>query len=165
MLALAPFLLHALGRDPTLTGRTEVWRHYGATVAERALTGYGTGVFSTTSALNLAVGGSVPGHEGEALHSPHSLYLALVGETGVPGLAAFVLALLALAFVAPFAGLSPWRRLAGALAFAILVAGLAETRDGSAPGLATVALLAARAASLRQEEATRRSFTPSRAYS
>ena len=33
VLAMAPFLLHGLGRDPTLTGRTEVWRHYGATVA------------------------------------------------------------------------------------------------------------------------------------
>jgi len=163
--ALAPVLLDALGRDPTLTGRTEVWRHYLATVETRTLTGYGTGVFSTPSALNLAVGGTVPGQERAALHSPHSLYIGILGETGVVGLAAFVVAGLYLAFVAPFGARSPWLRLSGALAFAILVAGLAETRDGYAPGVATVALVAARAAALRQERATRRSPTPSRAYS
>ncbi len=148
--ALAPLLVDAVGRDPTLTGRTDVWRHYVAAVADRSLTGYGTGVFSTASALNAEVGGTVPGHESEGLHSPHSLYIGLVGETGWPGVAALVLALLHLAFVAPFRAVSPWLRLSGALAFAILVAGLAETRDGYAPGVATVALLAARAAALRR---------------
>lgn len=164
---VAPVLLDALGRDPTLTGRTDVWRHYRATIAERTLTGYGPGLFSTRSALNLEVGGTVPGYEREALHSPHSVYLGLVGEVGWPGLAAFVVALLHVAFVAPFRAVSPWLRLSGGLACAILVAGIAEMRDGYAPGVATVALLAARAAALRQENgaarATRRSVTPSRA--
>lgn len=164
-IALAPLLLEALGRDPTLTGRTGVWRHYLETVETRTLTGYGTGVFSTPSTLNLAVGGTVPGQEGAALHSPHSLYIGIIGETGVVGLAAFLVAGLHLAFVAPFRAVSPWLRLSGALAFAILVAGLAETRDGYAPGVATVALIAARAAAFGQERATRRSWTPSRAYS
>jgi O-antigen ligase len=162
---LAPLVLEALGRDPTLTGRTDVWRHYLATVEERSLTGFGTGVFSTKSALNVEVGGTVPGYERAALHSPHSVYIAIVGETGLLGLAAFLLAQLHLAFVAPFRALSPWLRLSGALAFAILVAGLAEARDGYAPGVATVALLAARGAALRQERTMRRSLTPSRAYS
>lgn len=161
---LAPVLLDALGRDPTLTGRTGVWRHYVETIGSRPLTGYGTGVFSTPSPLNVALGGTVPGQERAALHSPHNLYLGLVGETGVVGLVAFVLAVLHLAFVAPFRTVSRWHDLAGALAFAILVAGIAETRDGYAPGVATVALLAARGAALRQE-ATRRSVIPSRAYS
>ena len=162
---LAPVLLDALGRDPTLTGRTGVWRHYLATIGSRPLTGFGTGMFSTPSTLNVAVGGTVPGQERAALHSPHSLYLGLLGETGVVGVAAFLLACLHLAFVAPFRTVSRWLDLAGALTFAILVAGIAETRDGYAPGVATVALIAARAAALRQERATRRSATPSRAYS
>lgn len=161
---LAPAVLAALGRDPTLTGRTGVWRHYLAAASE-PLTGLGTGVFSSPSALNVAVGGSVPGQEQAGLHSPHSLYVGLVGEVGVPGVVAFVLAGLYLAFVAPFARASRWRDLAGALAVAILVAGFAETRDGYAPGVATVALLAARSAALAQERATRRSPIPSRAYS
>ena len=170
MLAVVAALI-LLFADPTetqgitFTGRTEVWRHYLAAVETRTLTGYGTGVFSTPTVLNLAVGGTVPGQEGAGLHSPHSLYIGILGETGVVGLAAFVLAGLNLAFVAPFGARSPWLRLSGALALAILVAGLAETRDGYAPGVATVALVAARAAALAQERATRRSPTPSRAYS
>lgn len=163
--ALAPVLLDALGRDPTLTGRTDVWRHYLDTIELRALSGYGTGVFSSPSALNVAVGATVPGQETAGLHSPHSLYITLLGETGVLGLATFLLAVLHLAFVAPFRAQSPWLALSGALAFAILVAGLAETRDGYAPGVATVALLAARAAAFAQGRAALRSPTPSRAYS
>ena len=147
---LAPLILDALGRDPTLTGRTDVWRHYLATVEGRPLTGFGPGTFSTKSALNVAVGGTVPGYEREALHSPHSLYIGLFGETGILGLAAFLVAQLHLAYVAPFRAVSPWLRLCGVLAFAILVAGIAEMRDGYAPGVATVALLAARATALRQ---------------
>lgn len=148
---VAPVVLDALGRDATLTGRTGVWRHYLGAAGSRPLTGFGTGIFSSPSALNVAVGAGVPGQEAARLHSPHSLYVALFAETGLPGLAAFVLAGLHLAFVAPFAALSRWRDLAGALAFAILLAGLAETRDGTVPGIATVALVTARAAALRRE--------------
>jgi exopolysaccharide production protein ExoQ len=146
---LAPALLEQLGRDTTLTGRTDVWRHYLAYVQDRSLTGLGTGIFSTGSEMNLAVGGSVPGYERESLHSPHSVYIGIAGETGVLGVLFFVFAQLHLAFVVPFRGASCWLRLSGALGFAILLAGFAETRDGYAPGVATVALLAARAAGLR----------------
>ena len=37
--------LEALGRDATLTGRTEIWAVLTGQVAERPLTGYGYGVF------------------------------------------------------------------------------------------------------------------------
>ena len=143
-------LLDALGRDPTLTGRTEVWRHYLATIETRTLTGFGTGVFSTPSALNVAVGGTVPGQERAALHSPHSLYLGILGETGVVGLAAFVLAGLYLAFVAPFGARLALARLSPAPSPS-RSSSPASPRPATAmrPGVATVALLAARAAALR----------------
>jgi exopolysaccharide production protein ExoQ len=156
--ATAPSLLGALGRDSTFTGRTEVWRHYFAQVQDRSLTGFGTGVFSTTTRMNIEIGGSVPGYERENLHSPHSLYLGIAGETGVVGVLCFLFAQLHLAFVAPYRRLSPWLRLSATLAFAILLAGLAEMRDGYAPGAATVALLAARSAGLRSAGA--RPVTP-----
>ena len=99
--------------------------------------------------MNLEIGGTVPGYEHENLHSPHNVYIGIAGETGLIGILFFLFAQLYLAFVAPFRGMSPWRRLSGVLAFAIMFAGLAETRDGYAPGVATVALLAARASGLR----------------
>jgi O-antigen ligase len=160
VVALGPTLLGALGRDPTLTGRTQVWRHYLGYVQERSLTGYGTGIFSTITDMNVDIGGTVPGYEREGLHSPHNVYIGIAGETGLLGVLAFLAAQLHLAFVAPFRMVSPWQRLAGTLAFAILVAGLAETRDGYAPGVATVALLAARASALRREPVAMRARKP-----
>jgi exopolysaccharide production protein ExoQ len=148
---LLPVLLDSLGRDPTLTGRTEVWRHYSEYVETRALTGFGTGIFSTASELNLRIGGSVPGYERERLHSPHNSYLGIVGEVGVIGVLLFVAAHAHLALLAPFRVPSAWRRLVAVLAVAILCAGVAEMRDGYSPGVATVLLLAARSAGIRAE--------------
>jgi exopolysaccharide production protein ExoQ len=148
---LLPVLLDALGRDPTLTGRTEVWRHYADFVETRKLTGFGTGIFSTASELNLRIGGSVPGYERERLHSPHNSYLGILGEVGVIGALLFVAAHAHLALIAPFRVASAWRRLVAVLAVAILCAGLAEMRDGYSPGVATVLLLAARSAGIRAE--------------
>lgn len=145
---LAPALVAQLGRDTTLTGRTEVWQHYAGAIAERGLTGYGTAVFSAETDLNRAIGGSVPGLERENLHSPHNVYLGLLGEVGVVGLATFLFAQLWLALVQPFRAPSRWLRLSAALAFAVLFAGLAEMRDAYAPGVATIALVAARARGL-----------------
>lgn len=154
---LLPALLEPLGRDATFTGRTDVWRHYLGYIDGHGLTGFGTGIFSTVSQMNLDIGGSVPGYEGAQLRSPHNTYLGIVGETGVIGVAAFLLGHLYVVVVAPFRSLSPWPRLAATLAFAILLAGLAEMRDGYSPGVATVALLAARACGLGAgEQAPRR---------
>ena len=140
----APALLDQFDRDATLTGRTDVWRHYLSYVQDRSLTGFfGTGIFSTGSEMNLEIGGTVPGDEHENLHSPHNLYIGIAGEAGLVGVLFFLFAQLYLAFAAPFQGMSSWLRLSGALAFAVLFAGLAEMRDGYSPGVATVALFAA----------------------
>jgi hypothetical protein len=148
---MLPTLLDHIGRDATLTGRTEVWRHYSSYIEGSRLTGLGTGIFSTGSEMNMRIGGSVPGYERERLHSPHSTYLGLLGEAGLIAVLLFAGAHAYIALVAPFRVLSPWRRLSAVLAVAILSAGLAEMRDGYAPGVATVALLTARSAGIRAE--------------
>jgi len=142
--------LEIVGRDATLTGRTEVWRHYLAYLHDRPLTGYGTGILSSDTELNRAVGGAVPGYEAQGLRSPHSLYVGLACETGLVGVAFFIAAQAYIAFVTPFRRLTPWSRTSGALAVAILLAGISEMRDGFIPGAATLLLVAARAAALRQ---------------
>ncbi len=156
VILVAPLVLDAVGRDVTLTGRTEVWRHYLGFFRGRMLTGLGTGLFSTDTSLNVALGGSVPGAEGQGLHSPHNTYIGLLGEAGLPGVAAFAAAHLWLLLVAPFRGTDPWLRLSGALALAILLAGLTEMRDAYGPGAATIALVAARAAGLGRAAALSR---------
>ena len=146
---VGPQLLEMVGRDATLTGRTDVWRHYLAYLHDRPLTGYGTGILSSDTELNRAIGGAVPGYEAQALRSPHSLYVGLASETGMVGVAFFVGAQAYIALVTPFRRLTPWSRTSGALAVAILLAGISEMRDGFIPGAATLLLIAARAAALR----------------
>lgn len=147
--AAAPLLVDGLGREATFTGRTDVWRHYLAYLHDRPLTGYGTGILSSDTELNRAIGAAVPGHEAQSLRSPHSLYIGLASETGLIGVACFVAAHAWLALVAPFRRLSPWSRTAGALSVAILLAGITEMRDGFLPGTATLLLIVARTVSLR----------------
>jgi O-antigen ligase len=146
----APFLIETIGREATFTGRTDVWRHYLAHLHDRPLTGYGTGILSTDTALNRAIGAAVPGHEAQGLRSPHSLYIGLASETGLVGVAFFVAAQAWIALVAPFRRLSAWSSTAGALAVAILLAGVTEMRDGLLPGAATLLLIVARTLSFRE---------------
>jgi len=148
-IALAPLVADAVDRYATFTGRTDVWRHYLAHLHERPLTGYGPGILSTDTELNRAIGAAVPGHEAQRLRSPHSLYIGLASESGLIGAGFFLAAHAWVAFVAPFRRLAPWSRTAGALAVAILLAGVTEMRDGFLPGTATLLLVAARAASFR----------------
>jgi O-antigen ligase len=149
-IALSPFVVEHVGRDATFTGRTDVWRHYLAYLHERPLTGYGTGILSTDTELNRAIGAAVPGHEAQRLRSPHSLYLGLASESGLIGVAFFVAAHAWVALVAPFGRLASWSSTTGAFAVAILLAGVTEMRDGFLPGTATLLLVAARGASLRR---------------
>jgi hypothetical protein len=96
------------------------------------------------------IGGSSPGLEEQALHSPHNVYIGIAGEVGVFGLFFFVMGHLYVALVAPLRHLDAWARLAGTLALAILLAGITEMRDGYGLGVATIALVAARGAALHQ---------------
>ena len=164
--AVAPLAVESVERYATFTGRTDVWRHYLAYLHERPLTGYGTGILSSDTELNRAIGAAVPGYEAQRLRSPHSLYIGLASESGLVGLAFFVAAHAWIAVVAPFRNLTPWSRIAGALAVAILLAGVTEMRDGFLPGTATLLLVAARAAALRDPpDGQPGAATPSRAYS
>ena len=164
--AVAPLAVESVERYATFTGRTDVWRHYLAYLHERPLTGYGAGILSSDTELNRAIGAAVPGYEAQRLRSPHSLYIGLASESGLVGLAFFVAAHAWIAVVAPFRDLTPWSRIAGALAVAILLAGVTEMRDGFLPGTATLLLVAARAAALRDPpDGQPGAATPSRAYS
>lgn len=74
-----------------------------ALIAERPLTGHGTGSFE--AAYGRLVDGR-PGREGLKVHDPHNQYLNLAAQHGLPALALFV-ALLVAAFRRPCA--PPWR--------------------------------------------------------
>lgn len=74
-----------------------------ALIAERPLTGHGTGSFE--AAYTRLVAGR-PGREGLKVHDPHNQYLNIAAQHGLPALALFA-ALLVAAFRRPCA--PPWR--------------------------------------------------------
>jgi exopolysaccharide production protein ExoQ len=76
-----------MGKDVTLTGRTDIWRMLVPYMADRPWLGYGYGVFWShfREALWEAVQWHVP--------HPHNGYIQLVLDCGVVGLAVFIVCL------------------------------------------------------------------------
>lgn len=144
-----PYVLGLMGRDMSLTGRGDVWQHYLGYILQQPLTGFGTGIFSTETGLNARIGGTIPGAEGQGLHSPHNSYIGILGETGLLGLCFFILCHLYLALIAPFRRLDRWTRLAAALSLGILVGAVSEVRDAYVIGVATLLLIMCRAMAIR----------------
>lgn len=145
-----PLILELLGRDPTFSGRAYVWQHYLKYINNEPLTGFGPGLFTGTSDLAIRIGDTIPGFEGQGLFSTHSVYVALLGEAGFGGVALFVCGLGYVVMIAPFRNPGIWNGLAAAFGVAILVVGIAETRDGYGAGIATIMMLVARAQAHRR---------------
>lgn len=90
-IALLPTILQALGRDPTLTGRTEIWRVLIDSVMKRPFLGYGYYAFWQ----------GLKGESGVAIHRlnwtfgyAHNGYLEISLQLGLVGLAVFLVSLL-----------------------------------------------------------------------
>jgi len=125
VLTLTPIILTALGRDTTLTGRTDIWQLYLPKALEHPILGQGPGSFSEPSQITAEIFFRL-GHLGE-IRTPHSMYIALLGEVGILGLLAEVGALLYIAFVLPFRTPNSATLVCGAGAVLTLVGGLAES--------------------------------------
>ncbi len=78
-------VLHALGRDPTLTGRTVLWEHILGSISDRTLLGYGYAAYW--------YGAYGPGSafiESWGINSAHNGWLEAALDLGVPGLIVLV---------------------------------------------------------------------------
>jgi O-antigen ligase len=132
----APLILAALGRDPTLTGRTEIWQLYLPAALEHPILGQGPGAFSAPSDVTASLFYRLI-HLGE-IRTPHSMYIALLGEVGFLGLAAQIGALFYIAFVLPFRSSN---LVASVGAVMIMTNGLVEIDMLYAPGVSLFLLL------------------------
>lgn len=122
-----PVALELLGKDPTLTGRTEIWGIYIEHALEHPWFGQGPGTFSGKSVVTEALLNRL-GHLGE-IYTPHNMYIAVLGDAGCLGLMTFVVTVLVLVF-----GLGHQMHpvCTGAIASVgvlFLVSGMAETRE------------------------------------
>lgn len=82
-------ILFFVGKDPTLTGRTQIWATAFSGIAKRPVRGYGYSVFWRQVRLRPLFGGlPVPTHS-------HDGFFDIVIDTGFAGLAIFILSLYA----------------------------------------------------------------------
>jgi O-antigen ligase len=73
--------------------------------------------------------------------TPHNVYLAVLGDTGLFGLLAYLSAMLYLTLVRPLSKPGRYTLLSAAVGFLILAHGLVETHEVFIPGLAWLLLV------------------------
>ena len=141
LISISGLLLTAIGRDPTLTGRTDIWRLFGGRALEYWAIGAGPGSFSTGSPItaDLSVALTSLGQ----IYTPHNMFIATLGEVGIFGLIASVGFLGYVAFVLPFRNLTSGALPASAASFMLLIGGIGETREvfGAAFAIFVILLL------------------------
>lgn len=152
----------ALGRDPTLTGRTVIWSVYLERVMEAPILGEGPTSFSSVSAITETLFYQLS--EFGSIRTPHNMYIAVFGDGGVIGLVTYVCGLFYLAFVAPFTMRSETSRATALAAFMILVGGTVETRGVYGSSLDFFILLTLRALAVRWSYLSAGRFSMSRSF-
>lgn len=91
-----PTILVALGKDPSLTGRTDIWAALMDMVAERPWTGYGYAAFWTRTSVPADI---IQAQTGWLVPSAHNGWIDLLVQVGWPGAA-----LVAIIFLVGFTG-------------------------------------------------------------
>jgi O-antigen ligase len=128
------FVLGLFGKDPTLTGRSEIWELYWRFMRGTIFLGRGPGAFAFGSDINTSI---APHIEADYVLGVHSMYLEMFGETGMIGAALYVLPLIYFAIVAPFRNQSIENSICAVLALIILISGFGEARDTIVPALSS----------------------------
>ncbi|MFS0737027.1 O-antigen ligase family protein [Sphingomonas sp. 1P06PA] len=133
-------LLEALGRDPTLTGRTTIWSTWLDRALDHPVLGTGPGSFTELSitTIDLTISQLYLGR----ITSPHNMFIAIFGETGAIGLLVFLVTVGRVAFLLPFSSDRREALVAGSVAFSMFALGFAETREVFSLGLNMVFLVA-----------------------
>ena len=127
IVASAP-LLALLGRDAKLTGRGDIWAVWLARASQFFWFGAGPGSFTdrfspVTADLALAF------QDYGSIHSPHNMYIAVLGEVGIFGLMALVMPLLFMTMVLPFIRTGRPALACCLIAFTMAFGGTVETHE------------------------------------
>ena len=140
-------LLALLGRDATLTGRSDIWAMWLERALQHWLIGAGPGAFTmpgSTTTADLALAFQAYG----SILTPHNMYIAVLGEVGVFGLVALIVPLTMMLVAVPFrhpdrAGLA-----CGLVALTMAVGGIGETHEVFGAGLNMTLLVLCYAAAM-----------------
>ena len=126
--AAGSLALSLIGKDLTLSGRTQFWPAWFARALESPILGFGPGAF-TIGGSPVVVDLSARFESFGYIVTPHNMFIAVLGEVGIAGVLAFFLPLLYLALLMPYRLATREALFAGALAFVLLISGIDETRE------------------------------------
>jgi O-antigen ligase len=132
ILGRAP-LLALLGRDATLTGRTDVWQVWINRAMQSFWLGAGPGSFTGNSSATADLTQAFSRYG--TIYSPHNMYIGVFGEVGILGLITFTVPLIYMFAVLPFTREGRMPVICGLLAFTMALGGLSETQEVFGLGL------------------------------
>ncbi len=127
-----PYALEALGRDMTLTGRTDVWRIYFNAMTATPWLGEGPAAYTTISTLTTPLASQLESLG--AIVTPHNTYLGVFGDTGLFGLVCFLFPMMYLTAMVPLSRPGLLSTLCASVGFLMLAHGTVETHEVLAPG-------------------------------
>jgi O-antigen ligase len=142
-----PMLLELLNRDPTLTGRTEIWQLYLNAMMNTPWLGQGPGAYTASSAITLPLAQQL-GQNGSIV-TPHNGFLGAFGDAGIAGLLTFSGLLLYVTVFAPFRRTSTALQVSASIGLLMMILGMVETHDVFAAGPGWFMLILSRSAALR----------------
>ena len=123
----AEMMLNSLGRDVTLTGRTDVWAAYLSSMMDTPWFGKGVGAYTGASPYSLPL--AFQFRNLGLIVTPHNMFLAAFGDVGLVGLMCLVLTFLYFALILPLRESGPWVPALVGCTTVSAIMGMVETRD------------------------------------
>jgi len=143
-----PSLLELLNRDPTLTGRTEIWQLYFNSMMNTPWFGQGPGAYTASSPITLPLATHLG--QGGSIVTPHNSFLGAFGDAGLIGVLAFTSLLIYLSVIAPMQRASAALQTSASIAFLMITLGMVETHDVFTAGPGWFLLILSRSVAIRE---------------
>lgn len=140
-------VLLLLGRDPTLTGRTVIWNMYFNSMLARPFLGGGAGSYTSLSELTFPIAYRL--QDMGAILTPHNIYLAAFGESGLIGFLSFVGILFYFSFFQYFNYANIYSLACSAISILLLIGGFTDTHEVFSPGFTMFTIVMFRALALK----------------
>jgi exopolysaccharide production protein ExoQ len=138
-----PMALEMLGRDATLTGRTDIWDVYFSAMLQTPWLGQGPGSFTGLSTITEKLAAMLADLGG--IYTPHNMFLGAFGDAGIFGLLAFCGSLLYIGVVDPMREGTPWARAMAGVCIVTIVGGMVEAHEVYSMGVGGFILVIGRA--------------------
>ena len=119
-------VMTALGRDPTMTGRTIIWSVYLDRILEHWFLGEGPGAFTSASEITGTLFFQL--EEWGPIRQPHNMYIGALGDGGIIGLLCYSGLLIYLGFVFPFVKRTGVACSVAVASYTLMIGGMIEGR-------------------------------------